>query len=116
MALTFAGKYGPNHLWGQDSTNRLIVPTAVLVNVSNTSTPAALFTDRTLGTVAPNPVATNVTWPTPGLDASGNLTFFADPGQEYDVVATLPGGSTAVVHGLRLVVDPADLGAGDVWQ
>jgi hypothetical protein len=117
VALTYAGKYGPNHLWGQDPvSNRLVIPTAVQLVVSGTSTPATLFTDRTMTATTSNPVPTNVTWPNPGLDASGNLTFFADPGQEYDAVVTLTGGATQVVHGLRLVVDPADIGAGDVFE
>ena len=50
---------------------------AVTVHLHGTNTPATIYTDRTKATPTGNPVTT---------DASGNLSFYADPGI-YDFVA-----------------------------
>lgn len=67
------GRYG-----AQPITDRFGVPLpdlTVTIYLTGTTTKAALFTDDTGTVSAPNPMTT---------DASGNLTFFATPG-DYDI-------------------------------
>lgn len=74
---TLAGRYG----------SLLFIPieTSVVVCTVGTTTPITLYTDKTMGTTAANPLATGVSANTPGIDVNGNILFYAYPG-EYDVI------------------------------
>jgi hypothetical protein len=80
MAYTFAGQYS-NYLIGQNLTTKLLtIPTSCAVYQVGTSTPVALWTSRTKTTSLANPLPTGVTVNTPGIDTSGNVVFYTDPG------------------------------------
>lgn len=93
MTFTFAGQYGPQTI--SNTSGAPLPNVAVNVYVVGTTTPVTLYTNRTKGTVGPNPVLT---------DASGNLTFFCAPG-DVDIFG----------NGARLTVpvtpDSADIAA-----
>lgn len=74
MSYTYAGQYGGEQVI--NSAGEPVVSTLVTVYEHGTNTLATLYTDTSKATTTANPVST---------DASGNLTFFADPGQ-YDLL------------------------------
>lgn len=91
MSFAHAGQYGPSDAI---TSQGLPLPgIGFTVYLTGTTTKATLYTDRTMGTVAANPVA---------ADSLGNLKFFAAPGI-YDVLGN--GTSLTVTVG----ADPADL-------
>lgn len=73
MSFTFAGLYSDAVTYANGTPAAGV---SAQVNLTGTVTAAALYTDRTKATGATNPVQTN---------ASGNLSFYADPGL-YDLV------------------------------
>jgi hypothetical protein len=82
-----AAKFGPVDLrkWNP-ATKNLDVPTVVYVYAAGTTNRATLYTDATRATTATNnPVATGVTSNTAGLDALGNLIFYAEA-DDYDIL------------------------------
>ena len=96
MSFTYAGQYGPI-----EAANVLGSPlkgVAFTIYNTGTTTKATLYTDRTKGTTAPNPGAT---------DAEGNLTFYAAPGI-YDILCN------KVTLTVTVYPDPADLVDNDV--
>lgn len=83
-----AAKFGPQDLrkWNS-TTQQLTAPTVVYVYAVGTTTRATLYTDGTRGTsLANNPIPTGVATNAAGLDALGNLIFYAEA-DDYDVVA-----------------------------
>jgi hypothetical protein len=105
MSFTFAGQYGPVDLRSQNPlTEALIAPASVAVYAVGTSTPVSLYTDRTAGTGLANPLPTGQATNAPGVDALGNVIFFAAPGR-YDMAV---GSQTYTV---TVYPDPADLAA-----
>jgi len=96
VAFAHAGAYGSDDLIDQRG-RPLPTGTLVIVAAVGTSTPASLFVDEDRSAPAANPVP---------LGATGNLRFFAEPG-EYDLVV----GSSRVT--VVVAPWPADLdGAG----
>lgn len=91
VAYTLAGQYGAEPLLS--SAGALLASTPVSVYIHNTTTLAALYTDSSKGTSAPNPTES---------DSIGNLTFWAQPGL-YDLV---PSGESSV--SVMVPADPAD--------
>lgn len=87
----YAGCYGPEQVI--DLTGAPIVNTEVIVYAHGTTTPASLYSDRTMDATVVNPTST---------DGDGNLTFFTAPGQ-YDIVCN---GATVTVN---VIPDPLDL-------
>jgi len=82
-----AAKFGPQDLrkWNP-ATKDLPTPTTVYVYAVGTTTRATLYSDENrTSTVINNPVATGVTANTAGLDATGNLIFFAEH-NDYDIL------------------------------
>lgn len=73
MAFTYAGRFAEV---AEKSDGTLLKNGAVSVYLPGTTTLASLYTDRTKGTPASNPVTTDAT--------SGMLAFYADPGL-YDL-------------------------------
>lgn len=102
-----AAKFGPEDLrrWNP-ATQQLTAPVAVYVYAVGTSTRSTLYTDNTRATpLTNNPVPTGVAANSPGLDATGNLIFFAEH-NNYDVVAD------GVRLTVRTIPEPADMQAG----
>lgn len=95
MSYTYAGTYSPQQITNNEGAPLKKLPISVFVH--GTSTLATLYTGRTKGATVANPTAT---------DGSGNLAFFADPGQ-YDITGN---GATITVV---LPVDPAEPLTGD---
>lgn len=95
MTYTYAGKFGPEAIITLAGAPQ---PT-VQVDVYNSdgTTRAALYTDRTRGGSAANPVVT---------DALGNLTFYADPGR-YVLNVTV--GTTVRNFQINVAPDPDEL-------
>lgn len=75
MTFAFAGTYGPEPI--TDSGGTPLKNEIVSVYEEGTTVPVTLYTDRTMGTEAPNPTTT---------DTIGNLVFFTAPGP-VDVLA-----------------------------
>lgn len=96
MPFTFAGQYGPDAvvtLSGAPQPNA-----EVTVLNADGSTLATVYTDRTKGTTAANPVVS---------DSAGNLRFFANPGQ-YVLSVTI--GAASKTFNIVVPLDPAELG------
>ena len=90
MSTTFAGQYGPN-----PAVNLLGTPlpnSEFTVNQSGTTTPAAVFTDRTQVNQASQPLMT---------DDIGNMKFFVAPGL-YDVTCN------GITETVSVYADPTD--------
>jgi len=86
MVEVYANRWGPQGINYADG--RSVGVASVLVRRSPDNTLAALYTDRIRSAQISNPMLT---------DATGNLTFFADPG-EY----------TCTVHGFTFIVSIPD--------
>ncbi len=92
---TNAGKYGP---WTVLTGNLALLPgRTVRVNEAGTETLATLYTDKTRTAEAANPVT---------VDALGNVTFFADPG-DYDMLL-ITNGVLGTPVGARVFEDPLE--------
>lgn len=98
MAFKYAGQY-TEAIQATAASGFVVNLPSLPVNVYQvgTTTAVTLYTSRTKGTTASNPVST---------DAKGNLTFYADPGQ-YDIVFT-PTGGTAQRISILVPQDPAE--------
>jgi hypothetical protein len=99
-----AAKFGPQDLrkWNP-ATKDLPLPTVVYVYAVGTTVRSTLYTDANRsGTASNNPVSTGVSANAPGIDAAGNLIFYAEH-NDYDLL----------VDGVRYTVRtnplPADL-------
>ncbi len=79
MAYTYAGMYGAEAVF--NGSVRAAPSDTVLIRLVGTTTAADLYTDRTKAAPAANPVVVN---------ALGNISFFADPGQ-YDQCIIIDG-------------------------
>jgi hypothetical protein len=97
--LMFAGQYGPNDLRAGPT---LTLPGTVFIYAVGTTTPVTLYTDRTMGTTASNPLTTGVSADTAGVDLQGNALWFAPVGR-YDMNVD---GATYTV---AVYPDPEDL-------
>lgn len=95
MGFAFAGQYGAEQVI--TTAGVPLASTAVSVYPHGSGTLATLYTDRTMATVASNPVST---------DTSGNLTFFAEPGLYDLTVAGMTSRETVLVP-----LDPGELGS-----
>ncbi len=94
MAYTFAGQFVETILDGQIALNP---GKTVSVKLVGTSTLATIYTDRTKADTTTNPVT---------IDAKGNLSFFADPGQ-YDL-RMLTNGVEGTPVTVTVPIDPED--------
>jgi hypothetical protein len=84
VSFVFAGQYS-NYLVGQNtSTKALTFPSSCAVRLQGTTTLASLWTSRTKGTAAANPLASGVATNSVGIDTAGNVLFYVDPGR-YDI-------------------------------
>ncbi len=90
---TYAGRYGPETML--NGVIRLLPGRLVRIDEVGTATLATLYTDRTKSVSAPNPVT---------VDARGNLTFYADPG-DYDM-KLMSGAVVGSAVGARVFEDP----------
>jgi hypothetical protein len=95
VAYTYAGQYGPDVV--VNSAGAPQVEAQVTVYLTDGTTKATLYTDRTKVTTTANPVVT---------DALGNLTFWAEPGRY--VLAVLVGTTTRTFN-VSVLPDPAEL-------
>lgn len=95
MSYPFAGQYGAAQVVNPSGVP--LTSTSVNVYLHGGVTPAALYTDHTKATGATNPTTT---------DATGNLTFWADPGT-YDLAIAGQANVPVVVT----VIDPGDIPA-----
>ncbi len=106
MTYTFAGQFGPDDLRQQNVTTKLLVnATSVAVYNTGTMVLASLFTDRTMANAGANPLALNAPANTAGVDAGGNILFYAAPGT-YDVLI-----NASIKFTFPVYPDPADLQA-----
>lgn len=86
IAYTLAGQYGPYELLSSVDGS-LLKNHSVTVYLHGTLTPATLYTDKTMETVAANPTTS---------DPNGNLTFFTAP-QGVDYVPVGQSSASVVV-------------------
>ncbi len=88
-----AGRYGPETLFNGEV--ELLANRLVRVDLAGTSTLATLYTDETMAVEADNPVT---------VDALGNITFYAEPG-DYDM-KLITNGVVGTAVAARVFEDP----------
>jgi hypothetical protein len=104
MAYTYAGQYGPEVIFGQNATTKaLTYPTSCAVYNSGTSVLATLYPNRTKTGSLANPLPTGVADGAAGISGTGNVMFFAAPGQ-YELLINGVGNKLKITVG----PDPAD--------
>lgn len=95
MAYTFAGQFGPEAIVTLSGAPQPLAE--VTVYEADGSTLATLYTDRSKGDTAGNPVVT---------DALGNLQFYAEPSR---YVLSVVVGTTTRTFNVHVDPDPADI-------